>query len=131
MNSGVMQNCPRRELPGATYTTDPVAIASNPATADFILTAPHFCTTVPSRFEAYLVCTTTDLGYAVGDKVKLPFGQITAAGASVLGADVDNVFWIWNRPTAPIAINLVNKGTPGTFGAIDYTKWSVIFIVWT
>lgn len=84
----------------------------------------HSLGSTPSRIEAFLVCTTADLGYSVGFKTPLPTSGITPNSpfitGAVVGCDATNVYY---RPNNSGIILGTSTGAQGT---ITQTSWNVI-----
>ena len=99
---------------GPDFTTQ-VAFTSS------VTSAAHGLGAVPSRWEVKIVCTSTDLGYAVGDVICLTShnegGGLRGNTASV------------NATNIQIAGNSVFIQTK-TAGGVTNSKWDVIFECW-
>jgi|8_EtaG_2_1085327.scaffolds.fasta_scaffold00274_32 hypothetical protein len=102
---------------GPDFTTQ-VAFTSS------VTSAAHGLGAVPSRWEVKIVCTSTDLGYAVGDVICLTShnegGGLRGNTASV------------NATNIQIAGNsvFIQTKTAGGVTALTNTKWDVIFECW-
>lgn len=89
----------------------------------------HGLGATPKDFAAYIVCTTTDLGYAVGDTIRLQAITDTGTLTNYYGGFV----WVSSTQigctisTAGIAI--YNKST-GAYNTIIGTSWRIIFRAW-
>ena len=106
------------------FTSSAVSLNSI-AAATSLINEAHGLGAAPRQCRGVLVCTATDVGYAVGDEVDL---------ASVLYFGSQPAFSVWSNSTnvgmsiqgsaGPTAIYLIGKlGTGST--NIDKSKWSV------
>lgn len=92
-------------------------------TLDGTLTLAHSLGATPTQFEAFLVCTSSNAGYASGDVVLAPRGsQIGPAHLGVtLGADGTNMYVGYGSN-----IQIRNKATATTFTNITAGSWNLI-----
>lgn len=102
---------------GPDFTTQ-VAFTSS------VTSAAHGLGAVPSRWQVKIVCTSTDLGYAVGDVICLTShneggglrgntASVNATNIQIAGASV-----------------FINTKTAGGVTALTNSKWDVIFECW-
>lgn len=90
----------------------------------------HSLGAVPTYFEAWLVCTTTEMGYAVGDRIRLSGNTYPGGGGGTLFyetlyADATNVGYLYSLLTPYI----MNKTTLAP-ARLTATFWSVEFHAW-
>lgn len=89
----------------------------------------HGLGATPKDFAAYIVCTTTDSGYAVGDTIKLQATTDTGTLTSYYGG------FVWASSTqigctiSTSGIAIYNKST-GAYNTITGTSWRIIFKAW-
>lgn len=102
---------------GPNFTTQ-VAISS------YVTSAAHGLGAVPSRWEVKIVCTSTDLGYAVGDVICLTSHMegngLRGNTASVNATDIQ---------LAGSSFFVLTK-TGGSISQLTTTKWDIIFQCW-
>ncbi len=102
---------------GPNFTTQ-VAISS------LVTSAAHGLGAVPSRWEVKIVCTSTDLGYAVGDVICLTSHMegngLRGNTASVNATDIQ---------LAGSSFFVLTK-TGGSISQLTTTKWDIIFQCW-
>lgn len=86
-------------------------------------TLAHGLGGIPTMYEAFLVCTTANAGWAVGDEITAPRGsQIGGAHLGVtLGADATNLYFAVGSN-----IQIRNKGTTATFTNITAASWRLV-----
>jgi hypothetical protein len=85
----------------------------------------HGLGAVPKLFQGYLVCTSAEKGYAVGDIVNIP-SQATGTGNMQFSANATNVYFSWQSGTA---IQITNRDG-STISNIDTSKWNVLMRAW-
>jgi hypothetical protein len=95
------------------------------------LTLAHGMGTTPKLVQAYLKCTTTDLGYSVGDEVFVSggqdaYGSTVSTGVSIV-PDATNLNIRFGSNAGAFA--LLNKGT-GTLAAITNGSWEFHIVAW-
>lgn len=95
------------------------------------LTLAHGMGTTPRLIQAYLKCTTTDVGYSVGDEVFVSggqdaYGSTVSTGVSVV-PDATNLNIRFGSNAGAFAV--LNKGT-GTLGAITNGSWEFYIRAW-
>ena len=97
--------------------------ANQTLTLDGSGTLAHSLGATPTDFQAFLVCTTSDLGWAIGDIVLAPLGfQIGGSHYGVtLGADATNMYFAIGSN-----IQIRNKSTTTTFGNITASSWRLV-----
>jgi len=105
------------EASGPNFTTQ-VAISSS------VTSAAHGLGAVPSRWEVKIVCTSTDLGYAVGDVICLT-SHMEGNGLRGNTASVNAT----NIQIAGSSFFVITK-TGSNILAITNTKWDLIFQCW-
>lgn len=92
--------------------------------------AAHGFSAVPSELSAYLVCKTTELGYAVGDRLMIPGDVRDAAPGSAqsrgvqVWADSTNVKW---RIGAD-GIIILNASTGASSTFITAANWRLVIV---
>lgn len=93
------------------------------------ITLTHSLGAIPKLAIGELVCITTDLGYAVGDRV--PFSAVTnGAGSGNLGLQLAYNTTQIIVVVASSAIDLINKSTGVATGSIDVSKWKAVARAW-
>lgn len=95
------------------------------------LTLAHGMGSIPKLVQASLKCTTTDLGYSVGDEVFVSggqdaYGSTVSVGVSIV-PDATNLTVRFGSHTGAFAI--LNKST-GVLGAITNGSWSFVVRAW-
>jgi hypothetical protein len=95
------------------------------------LTLAHGMGSIPKLVQASLKCTTTDLGYSVGDEVFVSggqdaYGSTVSVGVSIV-PDATNLNIRFGSNAGAFAI--LNK-TTGTLGAITNGSWSFVVRAW-
>lgn len=91
-------------------------------TANTTITHAHGFGAVPDRFGCLLECITTDLGYAVGDRVDLWWeGDGTYNNVSGTNVDATNIEHRFCSSTTPYIVN-----SSRAFAAITTTNWKAI-----
>lgn len=84
-----------------------------------IVDTAHGLGAVPSLVRPVLICTATNLGYAVGDEVDIAHGGFNSSILQAQsGANATNVFLQFQQ----VAFDILNK-TTGAYAAVDGTKW--------
>lgn len=90
-------------------------------------TVAHKLSDTPSEADAYLVCVTAELGYAIGDRLPLPAFE----DASDYGA---TLFWNATYVGFVVGANGVRimdrtGGSVGAFAALTNARWRVVMRV--
>lgn len=101
------------------YSSAPAAITTS-STDVFA----HGLPTAPIDFGAYFVMgASTELGYTAGDRVPVEYLNDGGSGSRAVSvkADATNVTVTWGSTE----VFLLNTGT-GSYGVMDYTKWTVV-----
>ena len=97
----------------------------NPVVLNTVNTQAHGLSSTPSMIETYLECTTSELGYSVGDRV---FMQFKDSGAGSFGFIVEydstNVR-ILQASTAP---QVLNRATPTEAISITLANWKIVAV---
>lgn len=89
----------------------------------------HGLGATPKEFAAFIVCATADLGYAVGDTIKLQAITDTGTLTNYYGG------FVWVSSTqigctiSTSGIAIYNKST-GAYNTITGTSWRIIFRAW-
>lgn len=106
---------------GTTGTlTAGTSVEMSPIASSSTASAAHgFNPSYPDLIEMYIECTSTDAGYAVGDRLK-----VEKAGDIVFGYNATNVFM---ATEASISINVAVK-TGGSKVAITLSKWKAVIV---
>lgn len=109
----------------ASFTSNAVACATIVA-AGLSINVAHGLGAYPTKVIGYLVCTTADLNYSVGDKLPLEAVESVSGGGNgvtvAVGFSVTNVFIVSRSAAANWVIS--NK-TTGVATFIDPNDWSV------
>ena len=92
-------------------------------TLDGFGTLAHGLGAIPTMYEAFLVCTTTDLGWAVGNTVVAPRGtQVGGAHFGItLGADATNMYF-----SVGSQVQIRNRSTTASFNNITAASWRLV-----
>lgn len=101
------------------YSSAPAAITTN-STDSFA----HGFPVAPSSFGAYFVMgASTELGFTAGDRVPVDYSNDGGSGTRSVSvkANATNVVATWGAAE----MFLQNTGT-GSYGVMDYTKWTVV-----
>jgi hypothetical protein len=91
-------------------------------TGDQTYTFAHGLGVVPDDISAFLICKTADLGYAVGDLVKITNLTDSTSG-STISVNATNVKYIQD---AGISINDHSGGR----NFIDYADWRLVLVAY-
>lgn len=93
-------------------------------TAAGLLTLAHSLGAVPKLITFYLQCTTTDAGFAVGDKIRVSLNGCDAATnrASVIYSDATNVYFRMSSTSTSFLSS--NKST-GNVAALVNASWDI------
>ena len=89
----------------------------------------HGLGATPKEFAAFIICTTADMGYAVGDILKLQANTDTGTLTSYYGG------YVWASSTqigctiSTSGIAVYNKST-GAYNTITAASWRLIFRAW-
>lgn len=77
----------------------------------------------PKEYGVYLVCTTANSGWSIGDEIKVPTGsQIGGSHMGVtLGCDATNMYWAVGSN-----VQIRNKNTTVTFTNITAASWRLV-----
>lgn len=98
----------------------------NPVVLNTANTQAHGLSSTPSMIETYLECTTSELGYSVGDRV---FMQFKDNGAGSFGYMVEydssslTILQSTNYPQV-----LTKGATPGGAGSITPSRWKIVAV---
>jgi hypothetical protein len=95
--------------------------AQTTPTGDASVSVAHGLSSTPTEWGAYLVCTTTDRGYAVGDRLKLADSEAGAARSVMVWCNATNV----GLSTKAEIFVTTKAGTSA--GAITPGSWSLFF----
>lgn len=83
---------------------------------------------IPNLVRLVLVCTTAELGYAIGERLELPAGVANAANRGVsITCDATNVYVKFGSDAAPISI--IRKDT-GASAQITLANWVLGVFAW-
>lgn len=89
----------------------------------------HSLGATPKDFAAYLVCTGADMGYSIGDTIKLQATTDTGTSSGLYGG------FVWASPTqvgctiSTSGIAVYNKST-GAYNTISGPNWKIVFRAW-
>lgn len=103
---------------GAVYTSSEISFPASPSSTSFA----HGLGAAPKELEAWIVCTSADLSYSVGDVVALA-AQSDGDGARNYGmwANGTNIYFLRDNVSFFITENV----SPYNAAAIDPTKWNL------
>jgi len=113
-----------------TFTSGLTAVNGNVNT---VITEPHSLGGLPDIVQLYLENTTGELGYSIGDQVLLnpvQAGSDEASGpaqaTNMVAYDATNIYLTVNQEAGTNALQVNNRGVPGTAANITLTSWSLL-----
>ncbi len=105
--------------PSPTYTSSDITITAGAAGNQ---TLAHGLGAIPKHVSLFLVCTSAELGYSVGEVVPVEFGTINGNNTGVTATvDATNIKLY---PATSVGYVFANRASSNTLTPIDTSKWA-------